>query len=413
MVMDIKRAFLHAPILWEVYINLPVEAQGGDREPMMGLLKRALYGTRDAPQSWQHHISSVLATLGFKPGRANPCVFRHSPRKLLISIHVDDFMCLGASADLSWLKLELGKRFEFTSAILGTGAGESQEVQYLNRTLKWTSQGITYEHDSKHVSTVLKELGLEDGKGVSTPGVKEGENSRDKGGGQLLAGRDEQMARRLIAVLNYLSQDRLDVGYAVKEAARQMSKPTKNTLKIVQRIARYLQTHPLRPQLFRWQCDPKELCTYTDADWAGCERTRRSTSGGVVLRGQHVIKAWSRTQSGIALSSGEAELVAVVKGSTETLGLKRLAEEMDEVTGVKILTDSSAAKGAVTRSGSGRMKHLATNNLWVQEKARSGEIVFVKIPRGGNYADMLTHHWDSSSGEKFLTSLGMSHCSFV
>ena len=412
MVMDIKRAFLHAPILREVYINLPEEAQGGDRAPMMGLLH-----VHCMARETLHKAGSTIYQVCWPLWASNRDVLTHVCFAILLESclfqHVDDFMCLGASADLSWLKLELGKRFEFTSAILGTGAGESQEVQYLNRTLKWTSQGISYEHDSKHVSTVLKELGLVDGKGVSTPGVKEGENSRDKGGDQLLAGRDEQMARRLIAVLNYLSQDRLDVGYAVKEAARQMSKPTKNTLKIVQRIARYLQTHPLRPQLFRWQCDPKELCTYTDADWAGCERTRRSTSGGVVLRGQHVIKAWSRTQSGIALSSGEAELVAVVKGSTETLGLKRLAEEMDEATGVKILTDSSAAKGAVTRSGSGRMKHLATNNLWVQEKARSGEIVFVKIPRGGNYADMLTHHWDSSSGEKFLTSLGMSHCSFV
>ena len=106
-------------------------------------------------------------------------------------------------------------------------------------------------------------------------------------------------------------------------------------------------------------------------------------------------------------------MVSVVKGSTEALGLKRLAEEMDEAMGVKVLTDSSAAKGAVTRSGSGRMKHLATNNLWVQEKARTGEIVFVKIPRGANYADMLTHHWDTASGERFLQSLGMSGCSFV
>ena len=82
---------------------------------------------------------------------------------------------------------------------------------------------------------------------------------------------------------------------------------------------------------------------------------------------QHIIKHWARTQPGVALSSGEAELYALVKASTETLGVKSLYKELgQEMEGV-ILTDSSAARGTVLRQGSGRLKHVELNTFWVQD----------------------------------------------
>ena len=65
---------------------------------------------------------------------------------------------------------------------------------------------------------------------------------------------------------------------------------------------------------------------YTDSDWAGCSKTRRSTSGGVIKIGSHVVKTWSRTQKAVALSSGEAEVIALVMGVSEAIGVQRMAE---------------------------------------------------------------------------------------
>eukprot|EP00974_Lingulodinium_polyedra_P082078 7946493-Lingulodinium_polyedra.AAC.1 len=62
---------------------------------------------------------------------------------------------------------------------------------------------------------------------------------------------------------------------------------------------------------FQWQTPVKALLVMTDSDWAGCARTRKSTSGGVVMRGRHLIKHWSGTQSTAALSSAEAELISL------------------------------------------------------------------------------------------------------
>ena len=64
---------------------------------------------------------------------------------------------------------------------------------------------------------------------------------------------------------------------------------------------------------------------YADASWAGCSRTRKSMSGGCAMFGKHFVKAWSRTQSIIAKSSGESELYGVIRGSPEGLDLVTLA----------------------------------------------------------------------------------------
>ena len=118
------------------------------------------------------------------------------------------------------------------------------------------------------------------------------------------------------------------------------------------------------------------------------------------MRGKHLIKHWSRTQTCVALSSGEAELYAIAKGSTETLGLIQVAKEMGVEQSGAICTDSSAAKGTVSRSGGGRLKHISVNHLWVQEKSQRGELAFRKIPRNDNPSDALTHYWETNSGVK-------------
>ena len=111
------------------------------------------------------------------------------------------------------------------------------------------------------------------------------------------------------------------------------------------------------------------------------------------MHGQHILSHWSKLQSTIALSSGEAELNAGVKGISETIGIHELFKEwdMNEEAAITLYTDSSAAKGTLTRRGRGKIKHLTTKQLWVQEAIRTYDVKVVKIPRHINSADLLTH----------------------
>ena len=142
---------------------------------------------------------------------------------------------------------------------------------------------------------------------------------------------------------------------------------------------------------FEWQ-DQADINTYVDTDFAGCLETRRSTSGGCITYGRHQIKHWSSTQKVLALSSGEAELYGVVKEASEAIDIQSVAADLGIETALHIRTDSSAAVGICTRTGIGKVRHLATGQLWVQERIRAGAFKLYKLPGTENPGDICTKH---------------------
>ena len=119
--------------------------------------------------------------------------------------------------------------------------------------------------------------------------------------------------------------------------------------------------------------------------------------------GGSVLKHWSSTQSSIALSSGEAELVALVKAMAEGLGIQALASDLGWRVNVRVFTDSSAANSIVCRTGIGRVRHLETRLMWVQEAVSTGRVKTMKIPGKVNIADFLTKGVSQEEIEAALT----------
>ena len=112
---------------------------------------------------------------------------------------------------------------------------------------------------------------------------------------------------------------------------------------------------------------------YTDIDGAGCNKTRKSTTGGAVMFGGHCGKPWSSTQTSIALSSGEAEFTGVRRGAGQGLGYQALLEDLGVDVLLRVWTDSSAAIGTCNRQGPGKLRHLDTHTLWIQQAVRAGK----------------------------------------
>lgn len=107
---------------------------------------------------------------------------------------------------------------------------------------------------------------------------------------------------------------------------------------------------------------------FSDSDWAGCKKTMKSSSGGVISRGRHFLKSWSSIQKSITLSSAEAELVAAVKMFTELIGMTQLAADWVLKLKGKVFVDSSAAIGIAHRRDNGNMRHVKAGYLWIQER---------------------------------------------
>ena len=145
---------------------------------------------------------------------------------------------------------------------------------------------------------------------------------------------------------------------------------------------------------------------YVDTDFAGCIETRKSTSGGCIVVGSHLVKHWSSTQKTIALSSGEAELAGIVKGASEGMGLRSLARDMGLEMHIDLRADSTAAIGVCRRQGIGKVRHLAVGQLWAQERLRSGDFDLYKHPGEYNPGDLLTKHMAQDGVSKRVKSMG-------
>ena len=125
------------------------------------------------------------------------------------------------------------------------------------------------------------------------------------------------------------------------------------------------------------------------------------------MRGCHYLRSWSSTQRTIALSSGEAELTALVKCSCELIGMLQLAADWDDELEGEVYTDSTAALGVVARKGAGKLRHVRVGQLWVQEKADNGEIRYRKVRGESNIADILTKPLAVADIKKFMHMASM------
>ena len=158
-------------------------------------------------------------------------------------------------------------------------------------------------------------------KAVATPGQKlEIDKLKDD---QNLSVEEHSVFRALAARANYLAQDRIDLQFSAKEICRSMSSPTDMSQNALKRLGRYLLGH--KRVVYRYPFQRADhIDVYSDTDWSGCPRTRRSTSGGCIMIGQHCLRTRSSTQPSVTLSLGEAEYYGLVKAAGARLGHQSL-----------------------------------------------------------------------------------------
>ena len=215
--------------------------------------------------------------------------------------------------------------------------------------------------------------------------------------------------RALSARGNFLAQDRPDISYAAKELCREFAQPTKKSYERLKRLVRYLVGVPRLQYKFAYSDNgpPEFIEIYSDTDFAGCANSRRSTSGGCATISGHCVKHWSKTQSTVSLSSGEAELSGIGMAIAQGLGFQALCRDLGFTYKIRVHSDATAAIGIARRRGLGKVRHLDCTDLWVQEKVRSGAVTLAKILGTENPADAFTKYVDRGIIDKAMTAIGM------
>ena len=258
------------------------------------------------------------------------------------------------------------------------------------------------------LSSTCTDLGTtHEGEDCAKVDVEETQVEHEEGAGVPLEGTEFKCYQQQAARANYLCLDRPDIGFATKELMRRMSAPTDVDFAALKKLGRYLLGKPRVVSTFRYGESSNELIVEGDSDHAGCLKTRKSTSGGVIRWGSHVLKWWSKTQPTIALSSGEAELAAMVRSTSEGLGMVAIMKEFNLEANLTVKGDAVAAIGIVRRQGLGRIRHLAVADLWIQQRSKDGCVAYSKLEGARNTSDILTKAVEAEVLNRHMAELGL------
>ncbi|GKA61177.1 retrovirus-related pol polyprotein from transposon TNT 1-94 [Tanacetum coccineum] len=266
-------AFLNGKLKEEVYVSQLEGFVDQDNPSHVYKLKKALCGLKQAPCAWYDMLSSFLISQHFSKGAVDPTLFTWKARNDLLLM----------------------------SFFLGLQISQSPIGIFLNQ--------------SKYASEIIKKYGLLTSDSVDTPMVEKSKLNEDLQGKPV----DATLYCGMIRSLMYLTSSRPYLIYVVCLCARYQAKPTKKHLNAVKRIFRYLKG-TINMGLWYLNDTGMSLTAYADADHPGCQDTRRITSGSAQFLGDILVSWSSKKQKSTAISSTEAEYIALSGCCAQFLG---------------------------------------------------------------------------------------------
>jgi len=381
---DVSTAFLHA--------DLPPEMKVIVRPPsciyrgMVWLLRKALYGLKVAPQCFQRWFVQQMESLAFRRLTADGQMFHRAKDGALDLTHADDCRLTSAEEFLKPIKKQIGQKMSIKWEELPLNENWKDFLGLQWRRL--TSTKIQVRPDPKHLTRLVQMQNLDGAKSVTTP---KWSTQLEREVSETLPPAESKEYRSGVGLVQWIMLSRMDLQFSGKELARALSQPTRRDKARLRRLTRYMMGTAKLVQVL--ELDEKAdlvIVVFVDANFAGDE-TRKSTTGFVVLLQGVVIAFGSHTQATIALSTAEAELMALNTGVREALFVQSvLTEVIQQTIPIIAYTDSTACLGIVHKVGAGRLRHIETKQLWLQQVVAERKVEIRKIGTEQNLADILT-----------------------
>jgi hypothetical protein len=396
--MDVKTAFLYGEVDHEIYVEQPHHTTDGTSRVCK--LRKALYGLKQAPRIWYQTLTNFLRGLGFEPINADLSIFVRS--SMYIAVYVDDLLIIGPSiAEIKKIKRSLRNRFRMTD--LGPCS------YYLGMAIRRDRQNrILYLSQEAYVHKALQQFGMSDCAPVSTP--IDTSPLPENGPEYICPSTLKNEYQRMIGSLMYIMLGtRGDIAYAVSAASRHLTNPGPQHLKLGHRILRYLKG--TKSLSLTYKGPLQMLRGFTDADWAGCRQTRRSTAGYLFNIGSGAISWQSKRQNTVALSTCEAEFIGQTQATKEAIWLRRLLHELNMSQGKWATIICGDNQGAMALASNpqyhSRTKHMEIQRKWQGEVQDAGTVELRYVPTMEQIADGLTKPLARNRFEWFRKGLGI------
>ncbi|GJU00275.1 retrovirus-related pol polyprotein from transposon TNT 1-94 [Tanacetum coccineum] len=330
--MDVKTAFLNGELKEEVYVSQPEGFVDPDHPHHVYRLKKALYGLKQAPRAWYDTLSKFLLAQGFSKGVVDPTLFIRKTGKhtLHVQIYVDDIIFASTDPkDCDHFSNEMSSKFQMS--MMG------QISFFLGLQISQNPRGI-FINQSKYANEILKKFDLHKSDPVDSPMVEQTKLNEDLSGIPI----DQTQYRTMIGSLMYLTARTINMGlWYPKDTAM-------------------------------------ALTAYADADHAGCQDTRRSTSGSAQFLGDKLVSWSSKKQTSTSISSTEAEYIAM----------------------------SALCCNNVQHS---RSKHIDIRHHFIREQVEKGVVELYFIRTEYQLADIFTKALPRERFEFILPRLGMKN----
>ena len=354
-----------------------------------------MYGTRDPPSIWGDSWSDVLKESSKKVGTAFTASFCSRDGNLKGLCHGDDFCVVARQKQLQTFGKVLEKRFEVKhTSHIGFGADDKKELKILNRTIRIDvlNDEMTLEADTKLVEVAVESMKLKGAKGVDSPRVRRiEEQTAQIENSEKLTSAESTLYRSLVIKLAYVGQDRVAIAEAVKCLTRDMKEPWSGHTQELKRLGRYLVKNRRCVLTYARQTSDATLQVHVDSAGDGDLFGKKSTTGVIVIRGKHLLRHMSCLQMLVALSSGEAEYYALIRGACTSLGIQSHYQDWMIDVPIQIYSDSSAARSVARRRGiGGRLRYLQTRHLRLQSRVSLDHLKLDVVAGERNPADILT-----------------------
>lgn len=387
--LDFVTAFLQGELDEEIYMVQPKEFAQNSK---VCRLKKAIYGLKQASRQWNKKLDLAMKDIRFQQSTLDPCVYFmiNGQKRTYVAVYVDDSMLFSNDDPIKRLvKTQLARRFQMKDL------GEAQFCIGI-RISRDRQNGIIYLDQKRHILDLLAKFNMKDCNPVATPADPNQKLSKSMSPKTSME-RDEMKNipyQEAVGGILYIAQcTRPDITFAVNSVSRFNNDPGKPHWEAVKRILRYLKG-TMDAKLTYSRDENLKILGYCDADWASDEDERRSCTGYVFIRQGGAISWNSKRQPTVALSSAEAEYMALSSAVQEVLWLRQFEmnlHSMDSSESTNILCDNNSAIDLSNTNGyNARTKHIDIRHHFIRQVIQDKDVTLEHISTEEMVADVFT-----------------------
>ena len=384
--MDVRAAYLNAPIDCDVYISQPEGfVKGGDNKSLVLKLKKSLYGLKQSGRNWNNTLDTYLKEEGFKRSLNDPCFYTRDDNTFIVH-WVDDILIASKSSTLKSVKTNLEKRFSMK---------DLENISYFLGIEFEIEPGKLTMCQSRYISRVLDRFGMNDCKPRSTP-CEINPSHKITDDYEPLNESNLKIYKQMVGSLIYImTSTRPDIAYIVTKLSQFMSCANQYHIIMVKHVLRYLKNTISNKLVFTKSVKPFEIIGFSDSDWAGSIEDRKSITGySFTMCENGPLISWrTQKQQTVALSSCEAEYMAMCSAVQEGKYLMSFLNEILNLGQTKftLFCDnqgaSALAKNPVNHK---RSKHIDIKFHFIRDDISENRLCLKYIPSGENIADIFT-----------------------